>query len=109
MGSEKLLMAYPCMIMQMLLAVGVQELPGIDKMFEATNTTNLGLIRNIANPLARKEIKGAVMLKDMYLHSGQTETVEAAEIGGQTETTQTLDIMGIPSAPPPVQSVPPRL
>lgn len=66
MRGEKLLMAYPCMITQMIFAVGVQELPNVDKMFEDINTTNLGLITNAANLLARKARKGVDMLKNMY-------------------------------------------
>lgn len=34
---------------------GVQELPGIDEMIKSTNITNLGLIREATNPLAKKE------------------------------------------------------
>lgn len=43
------------------------------------------------------------MLFDIFQQSGQAETIEAAEIGGQTETIQ-IDTTGTSSAP----SVPPR-
>lgn len=70
------------------------------------NTTDLGLIKDAANPLDRWAKRGTDMLAEMQRQSGQTED---SETNGQTETTQTSDAVGTPSAPPPVQSVPPRL
>lgn len=42
------------MITQKCLAVGVLELPGIDKMIEAMRTTDLEMIRDEENPLSRR-------------------------------------------------------
>lgn len=56
-GREKILLAYPCMITQMCFTVGVQELPGIDELIELTNTTDLGLIRDTINPMAKQAKK----------------------------------------------------
>ncbi|KAF3637400.1 hypothetical protein FXO38_23724 [Capsicum annuum] len=42
--------------------IGVLELPGIDKVLEATKTTNLGLIRDAANPLAQKARQAADLM-----------------------------------------------
>lgn len=52
-SGEKLVLEYPCMITQLCLAIGVKELWGIDEMIKATNTTDLGLIRDAVNSLAR--------------------------------------------------------
>lgn len=51
--GEKSFLAYSCMITQIYLAEGVQFLLGINEILEAMNTTNLGLIRDTTNPLAR--------------------------------------------------------
>lgn len=51
-GSEKLLLAYSCMIIQLYLDLVVREFLSIDKMLEATNTTDLGLIRDATIILA---------------------------------------------------------
>lgn len=50
-GGEKLLLAYPYMIMQLFLDPGVRELPGVNEILEAMNTTDLGMIKDVANPL----------------------------------------------------------
>lgn len=50
-------------------------------MLETTNTTDLGLIKDVANSLARKVRHEVEILAEMY--KGQTE---AAEMGGQTKT-----------------------
>lgn len=52
-GGEKSLLAYTCMMKQLCLAMRVQELPNIEEILEATNTTNLVQIRYAANLLAR--------------------------------------------------------
>lgn len=48
------------------MAPRVQKLLGINEMREATNTTDLGLINDIANVLARHERQKANMLTEMY-------------------------------------------
>lgn len=63
MGGDQLLLALSCMIMKMCLAVGVQEIPGINEIFEATNTTNLRMIRDTANLLARKATRREDIVK----------------------------------------------
>lgn len=90
------------MVIEICLAAGVQELLGIKEIIESANTINLRLIRGTDRPLARQARKGADMLTEMYRQT------EPAKVGGQTETAQTLDIVGKSSAPPPVQSVPPH-
>ncbi|KAF3648901.1 hypothetical protein FXO38_17947 [Capsicum annuum] len=51
-GAQKELLAYPCIIMQICLAMGVLELPRIDEMIEAKRKFNIGIIRDADNPLA---------------------------------------------------------
>lgn len=78
-------------------------------MIEATNTSDLGLIRDATNPMDMQVRQGADILSEMFRHSSQTETAEtaeAAEIGGQTATTSTAE--GTSSAPPLVQSITPH-
>lgn len=53
MSSEKLLLAYLCLITKLCLVAGIQELPGINKFIKAMNTTNLGLIRDAINLLTK--------------------------------------------------------
>lgn len=108
LGGKKSLLAYPCMATLICLAMGVQELSGIDEMIEAMNTTNLGLIRDIANPLDKKERNRADMLAEMYRQSGQTETTDTIKKDFQTETSLTLDAAGAYRASPLMHSVPPR-
>lgn len=64
-------------------------------MIEATNTTDLGLIKDATNPLARQAKRGV----DMYWQSGKTEIDESTETSEQTESTQTFHTAGTPSAP----------
>lgn len=70
MGREKLLLAYPCMITRLCFTAGVQELLRINQLVEHTNITNLGLIRNTVNPMAKQERQGA------EIHKAKTKTVE---------------------------------
>lgn len=96
-----MLLAYPYLITQLCLVAGVQELSNIDKMIEATNTSDLGLIRDATNPMDIKVRQGADIIAEMFRHSCQTETaetIEAVETGGQTATTSTTE--GTSSAPP---------
>lgn len=58
-GRQKELLAYPCMLTQIFLAVGVMELPGIEKMIEAQSTFDIGLIRDATNHLS-KTIREAI-------------------------------------------------
>lgn len=95
------------MITQMSLAMGVQELSGINEILEATNITGLGLIRDATNPLARQVQKIANFMANIFQHSSQVESAKAAETSEQMETTQT-DSVGNSSALYLVQSVPYR-
>lgn len=108
MGREKSLMAYPCLITQSCLAMGVQEVLGIDEMLKTINTTDLGLIKDTANPLARQSKQGVEMLAELYRQSDQEETSDVIKEGGQMKTTQT-DAKGTFGAPPSVQFILPRL
>lgn len=49
--GEKALLAYLCMITQICLATGSLELPRINEMIEAMQTTDLSLIRDVTNLL----------------------------------------------------------
>lgn len=62
-------MAYPCLIVQLCLDLGVQELPGITKIIEATNILGLHLIRDTTNPMARKVRQGADILVEIFRHN----------------------------------------
>lgn len=42
--GEKSLLVYPCVIIQIFLVMGIQEILILDEMLEATNTTDLGMI-----------------------------------------------------------------
>lgn len=106
-GIKKSLMAYPSMITQLCLAAGVQEIPRVDMMIKATNITDHGLIRDIANSMAKMARRVVNMVADMLWKSDQAETVKAIETGKQTNTTQT-DATGTSGAPSQVQFVPPR-
>lgn len=97
-GIKKSLMAYPSMITQLCLAAGVQEIPRVDMMIKATNITDHGLIRDIANSMAKMARRVVNMVADMLWKSDQAETVKAIETGKQTNTTQT-DATGTSGAP----------
>lgn len=64
--GKKSLLEYPFMITQMCLAVGVQELPGIDEILEATNTTHLGQIRDATNLLVRQTRKTVDLTDNIF-------------------------------------------
>lgn len=49
---------------------GVQEFPAINELVKATNSTNLGLIRDVDNSSARKARRRADILVDMFRQSG---------------------------------------
>ncbi|KAF3648907.1 hypothetical protein FXO38_17937 [Capsicum annuum] len=51
-GSQKAFLAYPCMITQICLALGVMELLGIDEMIDTWRTFDISLIQDMENPLA---------------------------------------------------------
>lgn len=84
--GEKFLLANPFLITQLCLAVGIQELPSIDELIEATKTINLGLIKDSGNLLDKEARRGADMLNEMYRQSGQTKTTKDAEIAGYIDT-----------------------
>lgn len=96
-GGENFLLAYPCMIMQISIAEGVQELSSIDEMIEAMNTSKFVLIRDASNPIARQ---GTDVLTEISRQRSQTEIIEATETGGQTDTTSNSDVVGISSSLP---------
>lgn len=68
--GKKLLFSYPYMITQICLAAGVQVLPGIDKMLEAINTTDLGLIKYMANPFVLQARQAADVMASMFPQGG---------------------------------------
>lgn len=51
-GSQKTLLANPCMFTRIYLAAGVLEIPIIDEMIESQRKFDIRLIRDTANPLA---------------------------------------------------------
>lgn len=76
-------------------------------MLEAMNITDIGLIRDVANPLAWQVRQATDLRAYMFQQSGQAGTAEVAEAGVQRETLLT-NTVGTSGAPPLVQSVPPR-
>lgn len=56
-------------------------------MSEAINTTDLGLIRDAANPLVRQVRKAKNLVADMFWQNGQAETTKEAKMGEQMKTT----------------------
>lgn len=111
MGGEKLLLAYLCLITQLCLAAGVQELPDINKMIEPSKTLDLGLIRDTTNPLAKQVRRATDIVANMFKQSGQPDiakTDETAKTDSQTEPAQTSDTTSTPSSSPLIQFVPPR-
>lgn len=62
MGGENLFLAFSCIITQIFLAVRVQELPVIDQFIEQKNTTDLGLIREVKNPMTRQAKQATTLL-----------------------------------------------
>lgn len=89
-GGEKLVLPFPCMINQICLATGVQELPVIDQFSQPKNTTNLVLIRDAANPMIRQTKQRAILLGQAMQSRGQsaedTEDDEVPAEGGQSKT-----------------------
>lgn len=81
-------------------------------MIESTNTMDLGLIRDDANPLDKQVRYGDEMISEMFRKNRQydnTDTIEVTEIEGHTETTRTPDTRGTSSFPSPIQFLPPRM
>ncbi|KAF3678893.1 hypothetical protein FXO37_04142 [Capsicum annuum] len=105
-GDQKALLVYPCMS----LTVRVLELPKIDEIIEAQRTFDNGVIRDEANPLARLVRHVVDIFVGLFPQDDQTDTsatAEPTEVGAQIEGSHTNGT-GTSSAPPPVQSVPPR-
>lgn len=69
-GGKKALLAYPSMITQICLVVGVLELPGIDEMIEDRRTTYLGLIRDAANQLGQQVRQAVDILAGLFPWDG---------------------------------------
>ncbi|KAF3657686.1 hypothetical protein FXO38_13575 [Capsicum annuum] len=83
-----------------------RELPSIDKMREATNTTDFGLIKDAANLLARKARQGADMLTE--ISNSQTKvakTVKTTEavVGAGGLRTPVINIERGSDANPPIE------
>lgn len=82
----------------------VKELPDIDQYIDSKTTTNLGLIKDAANPMTRKTKQGAailvVVLKNSYVNSkyiGFNKTDDIQVEGWQSEP-QPSNTVGISSA-----------
>lgn len=60
-----MLLAYPCMITHICLVTGVQQIPGVDELLEPIHTIDLGLNRDVANPMDRQARKRADMLANI--------------------------------------------
>lgn len=54
------------MITYIFLATGVQILPGVDELLEPANITDLGLIRDVINPMARQAMREDDMLAKIF-------------------------------------------
>lgn len=84
---------------------------GIDEMLVATNTNDLGLIRDAANPLDRHTWRGAEKLAKIYQYTSKTKATETSDFSkesGPTETTQTFDVTSTFGTLPLVQSIIPH-
>lgn len=53
MRGENSLMAYLCMIIHLCLAIEVQDIPGLEEIVEATKTTDLEMIQDVVNLMAK--------------------------------------------------------
>lgn len=58
MSIEKVILVFLYLLMQNYLDVGVIKLPIIDQFDEPKRTSNLVLIRDVANPMAMKSRRG---------------------------------------------------
>lgn len=104
------LLAYPFMIAQICMAGGVLELPRIKEMIKARQTFDIGLIKDISNPLAQLMRQATNMFVGIFVHGDQIDTpalAAAPEVESQTEGVHT-DAVGTSSAPSLVQSMPYR-
>lgn len=87
MVGEKSLMVYTCMVTQLCLGIGVQEIPVVDEIIMATNITNLRLICDATKLMSRQVRKTINIVADMFQQSGQVENDETVKTGAQTKTT----------------------
>lgn len=98
------------MITQICLAAGVLELPWINEMIEDQRIFDIGLIRDVANPLDRLIRHITDTMARLFAQDDQTDipTIAVAiEVESQTEGIPT-DATDTFSAPPPIHSLLPR-
>lgn len=95
----------PLFIITYFLRCRVHELPNIDIFDESKSATNLGLIRDIASPMARQASQGVVMIAEIFRSQGAyseatgvNKTGETTDEGVQIEQ-QMSDATGASSAP----------
>lgn len=98
------------MIRQVCLATRVLKFPRIDEIIEAQMIFDIGLIREVANPLAQPARQAIDIFEGLFPKDGQTEipvVTEATKARAQKEGFHTR-VADTFSARPPVQSMPPR-
>lgn len=65
-ARAKLFQVYLFMITQICLALGVPKLPGINHLVERTNITDLRLIWDIKNPMAKQVRREDDIIAEMF-------------------------------------------
>lgn len=69
-----LVMAFPCLLTQIFLEAGVPELLDINRFFRLRITNNLGLVRDITNPISKMEKLGVSKISKAYKARGDDTT-----------------------------------
>ncbi|KAF3614120.1 hypothetical protein FXO38_35844 [Capsicum annuum] len=71
--NTTIFMAFPCMFTHICLDMGVAEVPGIDMLLRLKTKTNLGLIRDVSNPISKEDKLGATIIQGAFEDGGHRD------------------------------------
>lgn len=75
-------MDFLCLLTWIYLDVAAQEIPDVDQFIQPLTRTDLGLIRDYANPISKVEKMGATMIREAYEAGGHKhDTTGFTDIG----------------------------
>ncbi|KAF3672270.1 hypothetical protein FXO37_07617 [Capsicum annuum] len=84
--STDIILAFPCLLTQIFLYTEVPELLDIDRFLRRRTTIDLGLIKDVTNPISKIAKMTSTMVNDAYESQGKRQDTERG--GTPTETGQ---------------------
>lgn len=85
MGIEKVILAFHSLLIKICLEERVLGLPTVNQFDEPKSTKDLGLIRDIENPMAKQSRQGAEIIVEIFRSHGIHS--EATKVNNTDDTT----------------------